>query len=255
MAESASNGRKHRSPAFPFIGLERALERALEVYAKERKHPVPLTALAQHWRYRAKSSGVQQTISSLKQYGFLAESGSGKDRTLRLTKLALRIILDEVPESPERAQAIKEAALTPKLFREMFDLWGVDFPSVEHMRTFLRRDKGFNEDSLSAAIRNYHDTLEYSKLSKSDKLLPYEEPNGEGETMTGQPEEQDRVRRQVNPTGHGISREVFSLGDGVVTLEWPDTLDSEGLADVDDWLQLVLRKLKRLKAKSPEGEK
>ena len=45
-----------------------------------------------------------------------------------------------------------------------------------------------------------------------------------------------------------VSREVFSLGDGVVTLEWPNTLDSDGLADVEDWLKVVLKKLKRLKS-------
>jgi hypothetical protein len=162
---------KHRSPAYPFIPLKRAVERAGELYAKDRRHPAAWTAAATHWGYKPKSSGVLQTISALKQYGLLEDVGGGADRKVKLTDLALAILLDdEVPDSADRAGAKKRAALRPKLYAEMFGKWGVDLPSDETIRTYLKRDKDFNDLAVDGAIKSYKDTLAYAKLTESEKL-------------------------------------------------------------------------------------
>jgi len=48
----------------------------------------------------------------------------------------------------------------------------------------------------------------------------------------------------------GVERETFPLGNGVVALEWPNTIDADGLQDVEAWLAVVIRKLKRLTTKT-----
>ena len=248
MPETASRGRKQRGPIIPFIALEKAVERAKEFYKREGRHAAPLAASAQHWSYSPTSSGAHQTISAMKQFGLLDDFGRGEQRKLKLSELAMRIILDDVPNSQERSKAIQEAALEPKIFREMFNKWGMESPSYETIRTFLRRDKAVNKDSLNAIVRNYTDTLEYAKLSESDKIPP-DNPGFEdgGDDLDGKMINTDSAtgKERQSPV---VSREVFSLGDGVVTLEWPNTLDSDGLADVEDWLKVVLKKLKRLKS-------
>lgn len=47
----------------------------------------------------------------------------------------------------------------------------------------------------------------------------------------------------------GVSREVFALGGGVpdVALEWPQDIDNDTIDEVEDWLRLVVRKLRRMK--------
>lgn len=45
----------------------------------------------------------------------------------------------------------------------------------------------------------------------------------------------------------GIAREVFSLGEGEAILQWPTTLNADGIEDLEAWLALVVKKLKRLK--------
>ncbi len=305
MTEQSGEARekRHRSPAYPFISLKKAVERALEFYRKEHRHSAPLVAAAQNWGYGEKSSGGVQTVSALKQFGLLAEDGDGggADRRVKLTERAIKILLDEVKDSQDRLMALKQAAMAPKLYAEMFNNWGVHLPSDETIRTFLRRDKGFNDDVLTTVIRSYKDTLEYAQLSKSDTVkdpsvtpaevsigdyvqwesqgaLQFEGPRKvvglsddrthvfvEG-TATGLPMEQiaktDPPTQPSAPSSSaiwaptppprastGVARDVFALEDGEAVLQYPTTLNSDGVEELEDWLALVIRKLKRLKAK------
>jgi hypothetical protein len=213
--------KKHRSPAYPFIPLKKALERAKTLYQHERRHPTALTVAAKHWGYGEKSSGGLQTISALKQYGLLDEVPGGGARRVKLSDLALGILLDEVPNSPDRITAIKRAALNPKLYAEMFEKWGVELPSDESIRTYLKRDKLFNDDAVGSVIKDYKDTLEHSNLTVSDKL-PADEPEPEpvitqylGVKVQGQQQlqavqtgEVERVR--VSLKGGRLARVVFT---------------------------------------------
>ena len=56
MPETASRGRKQRSPIIPFIALEKAVERAKEFYDSEGRHTAPLAAAAQHWSYSPRAA-------------------------------------------------------------------------------------------------------------------------------------------------------------------------------------------------------
>src|SRR5689334_2255157 len=95
----ADKEKKHRSPAYPFIPLQKAVERAATLYERNKRHSTPLAVAAGLWGYKEKSSGGLQTVSALKQFGLLLDEGSGDKRHVRLTELAFRILLDEVPDS------------------------------------------------------------------------------------------------------------------------------------------------------------
>lgn len=177
--DDSSTERKHRSPAYPFVSLRKAVDRARELYRHERRHAAPVAAVAGHWGYGGKSSGALQTVSALKQFGLLAEEGGGAERKVKLTDRALKIILDEVSNSAERHEALKAAARSPKLYSEMLSRWGIDLPSDETIRTFLRLDKRYNDDVLNSVIRCFRDTLDFAKLSTSDTL---EEPDGDDDS-------------------------------------------------------------------------
>lgn len=42
-----------------------------------------------------------------------------------------------------------------------------------------------------------------------------------------------------------MKEDVFSLREGDVTLQWPETLSAESYQDLEDWTKLLLRKIKR----------
>ncbi len=174
---------RHRSPAYPAISLRKALERARQFYAVQKQHPAPVEAAVGIWEFAAKSSGGAQTIAALKQYGLMSETDERGKRKVQLSERALRIIRDEREPSPERDEAIRQAALLPKIYAEMWDKWNVDLPADATMRLFLIHDKSYNEASVADLITTYKDTIALAKLAESDKeelvVGRVEKPGGE----------------------------------------------------------------------------
>jgi len=136
---------KERSPNFPFITLESALNRAQQFYNEEKRGAAPFLSAAAHWSYSPQSSGALQTVSALKSYGLLQEEPAANGRMLRLTDLALRIILDTRPASKEREEFKREAALTPAVAREVFGKWPDGLPSASTLNHYLVLDRGFSQ--------------------------------------------------------------------------------------------------------------
>ena len=144
---------KDRSPNYPFIPLDVALDRAAQFYAKEKKGAAPLLVAASHWGYSPSSSGFLQTIAALKSYGLMSDEGSGSERTVRLTELALRILLDQRPDSSERAQYMRDAALAPPVMRDIYSKFENNLPSEPTLRHFLVFNLSFNNNTASRLAR------------------------------------------------------------------------------------------------------
>ncbi len=43
----------------------------------------------------------------------------------------------------------------------------------------------------------------------------------------------------------GMKEDVFTLDEGPVVLQYPETLSKESFEDLESWLQLIIRKAKR----------
>ena len=81
---------------FPFINLEKALNRAKQLYANDSKgRPMAVPTAFAAWGYSEKSSGGHQTVSALKMYGLAQDSGSNEDRRIQLSDTALQYFQEE----------------------------------------------------------------------------------------------------------------------------------------------------------------
>jgi hypothetical protein len=163
-------GRRLRSPSYPGITLEAALKLAKEFYNLEKRNTANIGVALQHWGFKPKSSGGLVSVAALKSFGLLSDTGSGKDRKVQLTELALRIILDTRAESLERQQAIKEAALRPTIHSALWNKYGTNLPSDENLRHELIFDRKFNENSVGDFIKEYRDTIKLAKLVETDSI-------------------------------------------------------------------------------------
>ncbi|MEO8755818.1 MAG: hypothetical protein ABI624_24400 [Casimicrobiaceae bacterium] len=188
MTEDAT--RKHRSPAYPFLGLEAAIERAKAVYEKEKLHPATVAVMAGHWGFKDKSSGGLQTVSALRQFGLMEEAaGNGDQRRVKLTDLARRLLLMPAG-SPERQALLAEAGRKPTLYGELLDKWGSDLPSDQNLRTHLMLDRNFNESAVDGAIRNFRQTVSFARLDGSGTMSGQEaaaDDGSRGFTMDAMP--------------------------------------------------------------------
>jgi hypothetical protein len=168
---------KDRSPNFPFIALEGALQRAQQFYAKEKRGAAPFKAAVDHWGYSALSSGGIQTVAALKSYGLMSDEGSGPQRTVRLTDLALRILLDQRPGSAERAAFIREAALNPNVAAEVYSKWEGELPSDTTLHHYLVFDRAFSEESARKVAKILFINHNFAGLAASGVQLPRSEVN------------------------------------------------------------------------------
>jgi hypothetical protein len=167
MSDAAYKSKRQRSPSYPGIGLEAALERARSLYGEEGRNAAPNDAILQHWGYAPRSGPGLVTIAALKRFGLLVSEGSGKSR---LSNLALSIILDEREDSPERDEAIKQAALMPRIHKELWDKYQWQLPSDATLRHFLRLDKGFTDSAADELIRQFRETISFAQLAPGDSL-------------------------------------------------------------------------------------
>lgn len=265
--------KRQRSPAYPYINLESALKRAKEFYVKETRNAVNIKVAAKHWGYEEKSSAGQQTAAALISFGLLQDSGMGNLRKLQLTQNALRILLDNRPDSTDLMQAIKTAALTPKIHQELWKKYGIDLPSDDTLRFTLTAEwvPPFNDNTVDGFIREYKSTIAFAKLSDSDKFTAIEDdqstepgnfPNEHNFASKSEEYVQAVLSKQSSPDkpiqsvgnrfqtpqipmGQNMRQDVFSLVEGNATFQWPIPLSTDSIQDLKDWLKILERKISR----------
>jgi hypothetical protein len=155
-----------RSPAYPFIPLERAIGRASALWRTVGRSDVDVASARQHWGYSPSSSGGIQTEAALKQFGLLEASGRGNERRLKLSELAVRLVGDGALDASERRVLTERAALNPRIHRELWNRWRDVLPGPE-VRRYLtnEHDPAFNEKGVVALIAEYQKTVLYMGLA------------------------------------------------------------------------------------------
>ena len=245
---------RHRSPNFPSISLEEAVKRTERLYRAAKQHPVPLGVAHEKWGYEAGGSYGNQTVAALKAYGLVDVRGTGDAREVSVSEEARRIIL----ESDDRGQILKKCALAPAINSDVWDFYGAELPDDDAvLRNHLIWQKRFNENSVDKYISELRETIAFAGLDGGPSELNPRPPE-----LVWASEVED-PRKGPNPhidkgvassrPGDRMKEEVLVLegGGGEVILRRPTEISRESYEDIEDWLKLVLRKLKRAIAVAP----
>ncbi len=142
-----------RSPSYPYLALPAALEKAAALWKAEGRHAVAVNVAMQHWGYKEESSTGYSCVAALKKFGLAEHEGMGETRQVRLSTLALTILLDNDPGSPARRDALRTAALGPRIHAELWERYGAELPSDQSLRRFLVLERSFNEASVDELAR------------------------------------------------------------------------------------------------------
>jgi hypothetical protein len=198
MEEQVERKTKDRSPNFPFVSLEVAVDRAKAFYDEERKGAAPVMRAGMHWKYSPSSSGLIQTVAALKSYGLVVDEGSGPDRRLKLTELALRILLDTRPDSTERREMLRRAALSPNVSSEVHANWPDGLPSDETLNHHLVLERSFAPQNALRAVRILKENQGFAKLGRDVTLSA-----SSTSTLDSESNEEDD-----NSDGHAITSDA-----------------------------------------------
>lgn len=240
---SSKNSRRHRSPAYPSISLPEAVEKARALYQREKMNPFTPEVALDHWRYDAGSGNGMRAIAALKQYGLLDEKKTGNDRELRFTDLGIDILIPETVDSSEHLHSLREAALAPVVFRDIWDRRSEHgLPSDRNLERYLIKEKKFNPAAVPSLIRIFRESLKYAKIQEDDAVDKDDAapPNKDGppKDFTGSHGNHPNWPA-FEPQGNGPMRELTITLPSTreVKIRIPEKLDSQDFDFMTDLIK------------------
>jgi hypothetical protein len=91
----------------------------------------------------------------------------------------LRIVQDRRPDSQERIQALKEAALQPTVYSDLWRVFGLD--ASDHNLAYHLETQGFSPSTAREVVEGYKATVSFAQLQRGDTVGAGEEEIGLGE--------------------------------------------------------------------------
>lgn len=233
-----------RSPNYPQMDLAAALEAIREAYTQEHRNRMSRSVLATHLGYTSLNGRALAKIGAVRAYGLI----SGLQDDLRVTSDAITCL--EAPEDdPERAAALARCALKPPIFREIH----VEFSSLpsEHNLRFFLIKRGYTAEAASKAGQTYLATMRLVADMSGSYASSNEEAPAQAEATSDhqvrplvQPAGAANVR-PTEPLSAGQRRAVFDLTEGEVVITFPEALSPESVSDLQDYLNVFMKKAKR----------
>lgn len=181
MVENTESKGRNRSPSYPAIDLEQALDKARVLYLKEGKGSIPVSVAATDWGYKPTSSAGPLAVAALKKFGLLDDEGNSAARKVTLTRSALNLLLAPDQNSREYYNALAEVALTPAIHRETWEKYGGQLPSDGNLRFGLVMERDFTEAGASQFIMEFRKTIAFARLTEDNR----------DQTQDLEPQEQD----------------------------------------------------------------
>lgn len=171
-----------RSPSYPQIPLEQALELVRKVYKGAHTASVDTDAILIEMGYSGRSGRSLSAIGALKQFGLL----EGRDDSIRVTSEALEAL--EPMNAEEYANAVVKAALTPGLFAELKAEFGDQVPSESVIRSIAIRKFGFTDTGAEKLAKSYLVTMDFVSRAEGKAASQYQEDAAVGTIQHELPE-------------------------------------------------------------------
>lgn len=234
---------KPRSPKYPSIGLDRAVAFAKEIYAHENKNAAPTTVVLGHMGYAARSGAGFTAMAALRSFGLI----EGRHGECRLSDRGLDVAIAE-PGSEKYVNALRQAALSPDIHRDIWEKYDRSLPSDSTLRYYLERDRGFTLRAIKQFIPQFRSTLEFAGIGPGEDVsdpkelhsTPIESRNEQERAL---PKVVSELAKTTSPSEQ--DRATFPLDEGVAVLAWPREISSESFEDLVGWIEVALRKIAR----------
>lgn len=161
-----------RSPGYPSVSLQGALEYVEQIYTLNRTNTIDREAAAKSMGYSGSSGASDKTIANLAHYGLAEKAGKGE---IRVTQLAVDILRPE--SDATKSVAIREAAGNPQLFALLTEKFPDGHFSPDALKNSLSR-MGFQEAAIPSASRAYAETCQF--LEQVGAYDSYDKPQSDG---------------------------------------------------------------------------
>src|SRR5260221_5821337 len=108
---------RERSPNYPGFPLEDAIKNVQALFKVASRTAVAPIVAVKAWGYTGLNGVSRVRLAALRYYGLIEIEKSGN---IKLSRRGLTVSMRS-PDSPEYGAAIKEAALAPIIFQELYE--------------------------------------------------------------------------------------------------------------------------------------
>jgi len=154
---------KSRSPNSPRYDLSQALEITKKLHDKIGRSAVKAAVAMSALGYKGASGASLTTLGAVSQYGLIDRNAGN----VQISPLAIKI-LHPVDEA-QKASAMREAALTPRIFSEIYEKWN-DMAEDSLANNLIHQEFTVDGAKRAASVYKINSTL--VKLDKSVKPVP-----------------------------------------------------------------------------------
>jgi hypothetical protein len=144
-----------RSPGYPSISLDQAIEIVGKIYTADRTNGIDRDAAVRDMGYSGITGASGKMLANLLHYGLIEKAGKGG---VKVSSLAVDILHPE-NEATKKA-ALYRSAFEPSLFSELRSKFKDGTASENAIRSYLMRE-GFSDVAVGPAISSFLETSRY----------------------------------------------------------------------------------------------
>ena len=148
-----------RSPNYPAFPLSDAISKIQILWDKDGKPGAHRTVILKHLGFNSESGSALRNLSALKMFNLTSEN----NRHIVLTDTALDILLYSHDKNIYY-RSLKESALNPAIYNELYNKYIDGLPSNDALKSELIREYNFNPNVVDKFINGFKSTLEYAGL-------------------------------------------------------------------------------------------
>jgi hypothetical protein len=145
---------KMRSPNFPAIHLQQAIDLTERIFREDRTNAIEKEDAAKHMGYTGLTGRTLKLLGALSQFGLLEKVAKGQ---VRVSRTAVSIL--HPANDGERVEALAKAGRSPALFKRLRDAFPDD-PSDRTISSYLVRE-GFTDTAIPSVLKSYRETSRF----------------------------------------------------------------------------------------------
>ncbi len=155
-----------RSPSYPMIGLEEAIQKVKKIFEKSGNNWIPIESAIEDMGYKQKTSYTLRIMAALKKFNLISE----KQGDIILTQEAIDLAVCDVVDR-QYINTLKEIALKPNIYKKLYNEFNNNLPSESALKLKLIRDYNFNPKSIDDFIEKFKGTINYAHLFDKEEVI------------------------------------------------------------------------------------